>query len=56
MTRDGDMYRINGDGEVIDYLVEAGPIDAPQLVTGPDGEALRLEPSANKRFVRVWRG
>ena len=41
---------------LIDYLVEAGPIDAPQLVTGPDGEALRLEPSANKRFVRVWRG
>jgi hypothetical protein len=41
---------------LIDYLVEAGPIDAPQQLTGPDGQALRLEPSANGRFVRVWRG
>nr|WP_166175767.1 hypothetical protein [Altererythrobacter segetis] len=41
---------------LIDFLVEAGPIDAPQRVTGPDGQALRLEPSANGRFIRVWRG
>ena len=41
---------------LIDLLVEGGRIDAPQRLTGPDGLALRLEPSANGRFVRVWRG
>jgi hypothetical protein len=41
---------------LIDYLVEAGPIDAPQHLVGPDGQPLRLEPSGNGRFVRVWRG
>lgn len=41
---------------LIDYLVVAGPLDAPQRLTGPEGQALRLEPSANGRFVRVWRG
>lgn len=41
---------------LIDYMVEAGPIDAPQGLTGPDGQPLRLEPSTNGRFVRVWRG
>lgn len=41
---------------LIDYLVEAGPIDGPLRLVGPDGQPLRLEPSANKRFVRVWRG
>jgi hypothetical protein len=40
----------------IDYLVVAGPIEAPQRLAGPDGQPLRLEPSANGRFVRVWRG
>jgi len=41
---------------LIDYLVEAGPIERPQRIAGPDGAPLRLEPSANGRFVRVWRG
>lgn len=41
---------------LIDYLVEAGPVDAPQRLKGPDGQPLRIEPSANGRFVRVWRG
>jgi len=41
---------------LIDYMVAAGRIDAPQRIKGHDGRALRLEPSANGRFVRVWRG
>lgn len=41
---------------LIDYMVETGPIDASQRITGHDGQPLRLEPSANRRFVRVWRG
>jgi hypothetical protein len=41
---------------LIDYLVEAGRIEKPQRIAGPDGTPLRLEPSANGRFVRVWRG
>jgi hypothetical protein len=41
---------------LIDYLVEAGRIEAPQRISGPDGRPLRLEPSVNGRFVRAWRG
>lgn len=41
---------------LIDLLVESGRIDTPQRITGPDGRPLRLEPSVNRRFVRVWRG
>ena len=41
---------------LLDFLVEGGPLTSPRRVTGPDGLALRLEPSANGRFVRVWRG
>jgi hypothetical protein len=41
---------------LIDHLVAVGKIDKPQRVDGPDGCPLRLEPSANGRFVRVWRG
>jgi hypothetical protein len=41
---------------LIDSMVEAGPIDVPHRVLGPEGQPLRLEPSANGRFVRVWRG
>jgi len=41
---------------LLDYLVESGPVASPQRVSGPGGQALRLEPSPNGRFVRVWRG
>ena len=37
------------------WLVESGPLTAPQSLTGPDGQALRIEPSSNGRFVRVWK-
>jgi hypothetical protein len=38
------------------WLVERGSIDAVERLAGPDGQPLRLEPSSNGRFVRVWRG
>lgn len=41
---------------LIDYLVELGRIDHVRQIDGPDGQPLRLEPSTNGRFVRVWRG
>jgi hypothetical protein len=41
---------------LIDYLVDIGRIEKPQRIVGPDGATLKLEPSANGRFVRVWRG
>jgi hypothetical protein len=41
---------------MIDWLVASGRIEARQTIVGPDGQPLRVEPSANGRFVRVWRG
>lgn len=41
---------------LIDQMVEAGRIEGTRRIAGPDGQPLRLEPSANGRFVRVWRG
>ena len=38
------------------WLVEHGRLEAPERIPGPDGEPLRMEPSSNGRFVRVWRG
>jgi hypothetical protein len=38
------------------WLVERGRLKAPEQLAGPDGSSLRLEPSDNGRFVRVWRG
>ena len=38
------------------WLVENGRVEAEERVPGPDGQILRLEPSTNRRFVRVWRG
>lgn len=38
------------------WLVEHGRLDAPERLAGPDGLPLRLEPSDNRRYVRVWRG
>lgn len=40
---------------LIDYMVETGPINAPRRICLADGQALRLEPSPNGRFVRAWR-
>jgi hypothetical protein len=41
---------------LLHWLSERGRITAKETVTGPDGEPLRLELSANGRFVRAWRG
>ncbi len=38
----------------IHSLVLSGAISAPTHLTGPDGEPLRAEPSADLRLVRVW--
>ncbi|WEK47145.1 MAG: hypothetical protein P0Y56_02330 [Candidatus Andeanibacterium colombiense] len=38
---------------LIHELVERGPVEAPESIIGPAGEALRLDPSPNGRFVRV---
>ncbi len=40
---------------VIDHLVRHGPLAAREDLAGPDGEALLAEPSADGRFVRLWR-
>ncbi len=37
-------------------LVFSGPVASTEQVTGPDGYPLRLEPSTNGKFVRIWRG
>jgi len=36
-------------------LVENGPLHQVERLAGPAGEPLRMEPSANGRFVRVWK-
>lgn len=41
---------------LIDRFVEQGPLSSPDEVAGPEGRSLRVEPSANGRFVRVWAG
>jgi hypothetical protein len=41
---------------LIDLIVESGGVDSPQQITGPQDRPLRLEPSANGHFVRVWQG
>jgi hypothetical protein len=38
---------------LIHALVERGPVEGPENVLGPSGEPLRLQPSPNRRFVRV---
>lgn len=37
-------------------LIYQGRLDTVEHATAPDGTALRLEPSPNGRFVRVWAG
>lgn len=39
---------------LVNLLVSAGPLAATEQVTAPDGASLRLEPSPNGRFVRVY--
>lgn len=39
---------------LIRQLVVRGKLDRAESVTAPDGRSLRLEPSRNGRFVRVW--
>jgi hypothetical protein len=41
---------------LIDRLVEQGPLTSPDHIAGPEGRPLRVEPSTNGRFVRVWAG
>jgi hypothetical protein len=41
---------------LINELVERGRIDQPERIAGPQGEPLKLAPSENGRFVRVWSG
>jgi hypothetical protein len=38
------------------WMVEHGRLTGPESLAGPDGLPLRLEPSENGRYVRVWRG
>ncbi|NCP17816.1 MAG: hypothetical protein GW855_01495 [Erythrobacter sp.] len=38
------------------HLFYAGPLDQTAQLAAPDGHTLRLEPSANGRYVRVWPG
>jgi hypothetical protein len=40
---------------VMHWLVENGAIDRHETLTGPGGELLHLEPSANQRLVKVWK-
>lgn len=41
---------------LMNWLVEHGHVDSEERLSGPDGQSLRVEPSGNGRFVRVWRG
>ena len=41
---------------LLDFLIERGRVAETATITGPDGSLLRLEPSANGRFVRICRG
>lgn len=40
---------------LVHALVENGPVLAPLDMRGEEGQALLVEPSANGRFIRVWR-
>ena len=40
---------------VIDHLVNHGAISGREALVGPTGEALLVEPSADGRYVQVWR-
>jgi hypothetical protein len=40
---------------IVDHLVRYGPLDRPDMLPGPGGEALMLAPSPDGRFVEVSR-
>lgn len=37
-----------------DHLLHRGRLEAVEVMTAPDGSALRLDPSRNGKIVRVW--
>ena len=39
---------------IADQLLHRGRLDQSDVMTAPDGRTLRLEPSRNGKFVRVW--
>ena len=41
---------------LLHWLYEHGPIEVAERIPTPNGDSVRLEPSANRRFVRAWRG
>ena len=40
---------------LVQQLVQHGPLTQAEEVMAPDGSLMRLEPSGNRKFVRVWR-
>ena len=42
-------------GQLVQQLVHEGPLTRTGTATAPDGGKMRLEPSRNGKFVRVWR-
>ena len=42
-------------GRLVQQLVQHGPLSQTEEVMAPDGSQMRLEPSGNGKFVRVWR-
>lgn len=41
---------------LVDQLIHRGAITEAEQAIGPSGNALRIEPSTNGRYVRVWPG
>lgn len=42
--------------QIAQMLMHRGPLREAEQFTSPGGEIIRLEPSVNGRFVRVWAG
>ena len=49
-------YAMRLASRLLGQLLLSPPLGSVEEVIGPDGNALRLEPSRNGKFVRVWRG
>lgn len=41
---------------LVDHLVELGKVGSREIIAGPDGAPLRLDPSPNGQFVRISHG